>query len=318
MKNKQSSKYWDDFKRREKETLVSLIENKPIKVRRVAVFITDKCNFNCDYCNVKFGCNTLSKNKFDDIVKKYGQDAIIHITGGEPSVVKWLYNYIEKTPNVKFHLNSNCFLNPPRNIKRLKVSLDTSNPEYFNSLVGRKNVFKKVIKNIQYACTYTTTSITYTLTRENYKDAPAFMEFCKTTFKGLYAVFFSVYKGNNKRFVFQKEDVDNFFDNIRYKLQDKMDSESLRLFRETIDEKFRLIQGIRFPESDLSKPCYLSLSERVFDAQGNEFRCSHLYRDGICHVTSKKHNKCLYGCNRRLVKFNQDIEKRLKNQIIST
>ncbi len=132
-------------------------------------------------------------------------------------------------------------------------------------------------------------------------------------------MFFSIYKGSNPSFILSKWEVDDFFSYIKPQLQNEMDKESLSLFNETIDEKLRLLQGVRFPENDLNKPCYLSMSERVFDYKGNEYCCSHLFRDKIltqfnsCDPLSfKKHKKCLYGCNRRLIKFNEDVELGLK------
>ena len=91
-----------------------------------------------------------------------------------------------------------------------------------------------------------------------------------------------------------------------------MDKESLSLFQETIDEKIRLIQGVRFPENDLALPCYLSLSERCFNWNVEMGTCSHLFRDGIRESEcGRKHKSCKYGCNRRLVQFNQLVHSSL-------
>jgi hypothetical protein len=69
---------------------------------------------------------------------------------------------------------------------------------------------------------------------------------------------------------------------------------------------------VRFPENkDLFIPCYLSMSERVYDWNEEKFNCSHLYRDKICHKDTKKRLQCSYGCNRRLVKFNEEVKKLL-------
>jgi MoaA/NifB/PqqE/SkfB family radical SAM enzyme len=309
-----SSKYWDDFDRRIQETVNCIKTGKTVPIRRLAVFITNKCNFKCAYCNVNQDKNELSIEQFDNLVQRYGQTAIIHITGGEPSTVKWLYKYIDSTPDVRFHLNSNLLLTPPRNIKRLKVSLDSKNEKYFNSLVGFPGAFNRVVSNIKRASSYVVASITYTLTRENYKDAPEFMRWCRKEFPDLYAVFFSVYKGNNPRFAFTKDVAGDFFNNIKPKLQTEMDLESLSLLNETIDEKFRIMQGVRFPENRQNIPCYISMSERVVDWFNNIYNCSHLYRDNITQRGNNKCQKCLYGCNRRLVSFNEEVEKRLRRQ----
>lgn len=305
-----SSKYWDDFDRRIAETSICLKSGTPIPIRRVAVFITNRCNFKCDYCNVSQSPMEMSRNKFSEIVGKYGNEAIIHITGGEPSVVKWLYDYIDTTPNVRFHLNSNMLLPPPHNLKRLKVSLDTRDSDYFDKIVHYKGAFNRVVANIKQACKSHCLSITCTLTKENYIEAPNFMRWCRRKFPDAYAVFFSVYKGRARRFAFDTESSEDFFGNIIPKLQAEMDTESLALLQETIDEKRRIISGVRFPEN-LAGKCYISMSERVVDFNGNIWNCSHLFRDGIYHSDNEKCSKCLYGCNRRLVAFNQQVERRI-------
>lgn len=306
-----NSLYWDDFERRIEETVNHIGNKTTLPIRRVAVFITNRCNFRCKYCKVNFASDELSEERFNQVVDLYGNDAIIHITGGEPSVVKWLYSYIENRKGIRFHLNTNAFLEPPSNIKRLKVSLDSFRENYFNELVGNKFAFKRVVNNIKEKSKSVVTSITCVLNKENYMDSPKFMEFCRKEFPNLYAVFFSVYKGDDKRFVFNEGDANTFFNIIRPKLENEMDKESLYLFKETIDEKNRILAGVRFPENKANKICYLSLSERVIDWKGNEYNCSHLYRDGICHKDSGKDVKCLYGCNRRLVMFNEEVERRL-------
>jgi MoaA/NifB/PqqE/SkfB family radical SAM enzyme len=306
------SLYWDDFKSRVTETVDCIKNNKPVPARRVAVFITNRCNFRCKYCNVAFNKESLSEEAFDNVVKKYGDTSIIHITGGEPSVVKWLYPYLTAHGDkYRFHLNTNAFIKPPyKSIKRLKVSLDSSDPVYWNDLVGHKGAFDNVVKHIKEAIPHTTTSITYTLNRQNYRDSVSFAKFVKKEFPGLYAVFFSVYKGTNVGFAWTKEDADDFFSNTLPLLKNELDEESLALICETIDEKIRLIQGVRFPENDKGQ-CYLSMSERVISPTGEEFMCSHLYRDKIMLKLPEKHEKCLYGCNRRLVQFNQEVKGKL-------
>lgn len=309
------SLYWDDFQKRIEETVQAVSVNKLPDIRRVAVFITNKCNFKCDYCNMGCTFGSLSKEKFESICDKYGKKSIIHITGGEPSTLSWLYPFIEsKDSAYRFHLNSNAYIAPPKNIKRLKVSLDSSNPDYFDSLVKVKGAFNRVVKNIKLASNYTVTSITCTLTKENYKNAPEFMRFCRAQFPKLYAVFFSIYKGDNTRFTFTPKEAGIFFNEVKPKLESEMNEESFNLLQETIDEKFRLINKKRFPENtNTSTPCYIAMSEKVYDWNGDEYKCSHLYRDKIKNNNASKHHMCQSGCNRRLIAFNEMVEAKLMN-----
>lgn len=303
------SLYWDDFSQRLAETVTCIKAGQPVPVRRVAVFVTQACNFRCSYCNMANKPRTMSKATFADIVDKY-PDAIIHITGGEPSVVGWLYPYIiERGWERRFHLNTNAYLQPPaRHIQRLKVSLDSCNPGYWDRLVGVPGAFDQVVKNIKLACKQTVTSITYTLTADNYTQAPQFIEFANREFPGLYAIFFSVYKGTNSRFKFAAWDIDRLFEVTIPAMKARLNDESAALLQETMDERRRLIEGVRFPDNNLDAPCYLSMSERVYGPNGVESNCSHLYRDGIIGTGSKKCSKCQYGCNQRLVQFNKLAE----------
>ncbi len=143
---RRESKYWDDFDRRIDETITALTLGLKPKIRRVACFITDICNFKCKYCNSIVAGTTMSQDIFERILAKYGGSAIIHITGGEPSTVSWLYPFLnENKDKFRFHLNTNCYIPPPASsVKRLKVSLDSCDENYWNFLVGR-NAFDKVV-----------------------------------------------------------------------------------------------------------------------------------------------------------------------------
>lgn len=309
-----NSRYWDDFKLRSAETINAINAQKKPPVRRVAVFITDKCNFKCLYCNHKNKQTTMGVNNFRKVVEKYGDSAIIHITGGEPSVVPWLYRFIKENGHkYKFHLDTNAYIKPPaRYVRRLKISLD-GDSNGWDCLVGRSGAFKAVVDNIKKSIPYTDVSITYTLTKNNYKNAINFAKFTNKHFKGLYAVFFSVYKGESNDYAMSNFDADVFFNATLPQLYNELEPESVALLKETIDEKRRLMRGVRFSQN-MSEPCYLSMSERVVSPEGDECTCSHLYRDGIYKKDESKHSKCLYGCNQRLVAFNQAIEEKLRQE----
>lgn len=308
------SLYWDDFSRRVDETVTALKSNCKPPVRRVAVFITERCNFRCEYCNAKASGKVLDQDAFTHIVHKYGKDAIIHVTGGEPSVVPWFYTWVrEHGNNYQIHLNTNAYITPPADsLRRIKVSLDSHNPEYWNALVNRTGAFERVVDNIIYASKRAVTTITCTLNHENFREVVPFIQFCQRTFPDLYATFFSIYKGTNQRFAITDEDASEIFDKYIPVMLRILDKESAALLSETIDEKRRLVQGVRFEQNINKKFCYLSMSERVISTGGFEYTCSHLYRDGINMSVPMKHDKCRYGCNRRLCAFNEEVERQLK------
>jgi len=307
------SKYWDDFARRVDETVLAIKNDKDPIVRRVACFVTDRCNFRCEYCNSDHNGEVMDKMTFLKMVAKYGDNAIIHVTGGEPSIVGWLYPFLEKNGDkYRFHLNTNAFITPPsKSVKRLKVSLDNTDAEKWDKIVGRKGAFEKVVANIKDACSETVVSITYTLSKKTFRDAINFAKFCNKEFPGLYAVFFSVYKGENVDYRFSDDEVNEFYNDIMPELLEELNDESRSLMLETIDEKRRIMEGVRFEQNSTSGICHLSMSERVISPSGEESTCSHLYRDGIMLDSPIKHEKCKYGCNRRLVAFNEEVCKQL-------
>ena len=307
-----NSKYWDDFELRARETVGCLDNHLTPPVRRVAVFVTQRCNFRCDYCNTKFEPKTMSERCFRETMAQYGREAILHITGGEPSVVPWLYPLIEENSGwCRFHLSTNAYIMPPyRHIKHLKVSLDSPDEKYWNKLVGR-DAWRTVVDNIAEASEHTVTSITYTLTAENYRQALDFSKFARKEFPSLYVLLFSVYKGNDLRFKFAPGQVDDFFGRVYPCLLEGLNKESAALMRETLSEKRKLLAGVRFPENNLDEPCYLSMSERVIGPDGVESFCPRLYRDGIIGTGSKKCPQCQYGCSQQLVDFNNLISNRL-------
>jgi sulfatase maturation enzyme AslB (radical SAM superfamily) len=338
------SKYWDDFERRITETTKAVEENINPPLRRVCLHITSKCNFNCNYCNEIHKNKTLPKSIFTKIVEEYSQmgGGILHITGGEPSTVKWLSKAIIDSPeNIVINFNTNAFkmlepINVYNRINRMKISLDTCNPSYFNGLVHKKRAFEVIVENLQKLQNINKTkdiSITYTMTKQNYKNIPDFLEFYYDKLPYLYAIFFSTYKGNNPDFVFTDEDIVFFWENIVPKMKDifiqNKDTESLWLFKNSYN-KNTLQAVIRFPENTTTQ-CYLSMSELVIDENGDTWRCSHLFRDKVIksglnikdfdldyihqNLILEKSPKCLYGCNLKLVNFNKQVENNLQNYI---
>lgn len=309
-----NSKYWDNFQKRADTTVKCVKECRPVPVERVAIFVTNRCNFRCKYCNVAFNTKELSQLQMIGVLEQFGTSPIYHITGGEPSVVKWLYPFLEANgERFTFHLNTNGFITPPAaRVKRLKISLEGVD-ETWDRMVNYPGAFQKVVDNIKKSIPLTTVSITYTLSRATYRQSVDFARFARREFPELYATFFSVYKGKNPEFAWDEESSREFFEDILPTLRGELDEESRNLIDETLDEKRRLIQGVRFPGNcDMTKPCYLSMSERVVSPDGQISTCSHLYRDGIFQTGFEKHEKCRYGCNQRLVMFNDEVERKLE------
>lgn len=345
-------KYWDDFERRVVETVKAKNGGTVPPLRRISVHITNGCNFGCSYCNEAHFPKSISFDTFAKLVSEYSEmgGGIVHVTGGEPTVVKKFPEYIRETAkyqNVRFHLNTNFFSSVMsddlfKHIDRLKVSLDSAQPQYFNNLVQRKNAFEVVTSNldrlhelIKRGEVSTIVSLTYTVTKENYSHIPEFLEMYETRWPLFYASFFSSYKGTNQRFVLNQPDIDDLFNNIVPEIdritENYGDYETQKLFHASHEERTFKTSN-RFPEVK-STECYLQLSELVIDENGDLSNCSHLFRDNapktgvnlrdghlrdlFTAVKSVKHPvpmhpACLYGCNKKLTTFNDVVKFQLQ------
>lgn len=344
-------KYWDDFERRVVETTAALSVGELPPLRRVSLHITNACNFGCSYCNEIHQPKSIAFEPFAKMVSDYSEmgGGIVHITGGEPTVVKNFPAYIReagKYDNISFHLNTNFYSQVMSNdlfkyISRLKVSLDSASPEYFNDLVRRKRAFEVVTGNldrlhqlIASGQAQTIVSLTYTVTKENFKRIPEFLEMYERRWPLFYATFFSSYKGTNPRFVLNAADTEHLFNVIVPEMDrittEHSDTETKMLFHASHETRtFGIID--RFPEVRVT-PCYLQLSELVIDEDGDISNCSHLFRDnapktgmnirdghlGDLFKRAKQaehavpiHPACLYGCNKKLTTFNTVVEQQL-------
>jgi len=348
---KYGMKYWDDFERRASECVKCILNNEYPPIRRISIHITNICNFKCQYCNEYHQTKTMEFQMYSKIIREYSEigGGIIHITGGEPSTIKNFMDYItesSKYNNIDFHLNTNLYRNVIPDdlfkiIKRLKVSLDTSDANYFNHICGVKNAFEKVTENLDYihdlikrGITDTLVSLTYTVTRQNFRLILGFLRMYYKRWPKFYATFFSSYKGINSNFVFQDSEIEELFNVIVPKMNEMTnqynDHETKMLFNMS-HGKETFIQGDRFPNNS-KIPCYLCLSEMCIDEDGYIWNCSHLFRDKIPntglnvmddHLSSVAKQakrgisipvspKCLYGCNKKLMTYNMKVHENLQ------
>lgn len=347
-------KYWDDFERRASETTQCLLKGNKPQIRRMSLHVTNGCNFRCSYCNEHHQTKNMPFEMYSKILREYSEigGGIVHITGGEPSIVHQFIEYIKestKYDNIDFHLNINFYKNIIPNdsfhiIKRLKISLDTSDKNYFNIICNVHNAFERVTKNLDHlneliekGITDTLVSLTYTVTRQNFRGILDFLKMYYERWPHFYATFFSSYKGTNPDFVFNDLEIKEFFNEVVPKMneitQSHNDNETKMLFKMSHGEE-TFIQGDRFPDNKII-PCYLCLTELCIDEDGDIWNCSHLFRDKIpstdvnimdghlsevskkakdC-ITTPVHSKCLYGCNKKLVTYNRIVFDQLSKNI---
>lgn len=170
----------------------------------VELFLTDRCNLNCKFCEVSYRdecsidvqdeMNWQTINRIIDESSDLGVESFF-ITGGEPAVrtdilIKTMKRI--KSLDMYGHLVTNGTMLSEGQIEEIvksgfdniMISLDSPNPDVFNYLRGGK-VFSEVKKNIELFTKYKgkydtnkpTITITSVLTEVNYETIPEFISF---------------------------------------------------------------------------------------------------------------------------------------------
>lgn len=342
-------KYWDLFDKRAGETITAIERGALPQLRRLSLHVTNRCNMNCSYCNEHHTASEMQYDAFSKLVREYSSmgGGVLHITGGEPTVVKFfdqIFPLVAEYPNVDLHINTNNLkrltVDQYRLINRLKISLDTSDAEYFNKITRVKDAYERVTANLDFIHNEVvipygkpTVSLTYTVTRQNFRQIPEFLEMYYERWPKFYAVFFSSYKGVGNEFLLNDEEVAELFDEIvprmRQLTEQYGDLETKVLF-DTAHDKETFDPRERFPVNK-ELPCYIQMSEIAINEVGDVWNCSHLLRDQIpptgvniadghlvdviaaakeqfCVPLAKE---CLFGCNRKLQTFNAYVQDKL-------
>lgn len=297
--------FWDRMAERESETVSALKSGKVPKIFRFAMHLTSACNLRCQYCNEGHKPDVMNRDLFHNTALLAGVNGTLHVTGGEPMIVNWLEDEIQSLYGVtRFALNTNLTIRPKEKtceaLFRVKTSLDDYDAERWNKLVGG-NVFNKVCDNIKYVSNLVKyTSVSYTATHRNAERVERFIDFCYKNFPSLYSLSISFYKGNSEMALTSK-DIE-----VISRACEQLDANSRRVFFET-----HKLTGNYFPDN-LTRPCYLSLTERLYDCYGTEYYCSHMFRDKVKAPGKPGEEQCcVTGCNARFNAFNKKIQDAL-------
>lgn len=147
-----------------------LIDPHGRKFPYLRLSITDICNFSCDYCLPEgYQCTHknpfLSLNEIKNTVQAFAELGThkIRLTGGEPTLRKDFIDcikIIKATPGIKqialttngYKLKENIKQWVNAGLTHLNVSVDTLDPNLFNSLTGH-NRLKEILEGIDTALT---------------------------------------------------------------------------------------------------------------------------------------------------------------------
>lgn len=289
--------WWDRMQERIEETILAYKENRKPDIIRYAIHITSNCNLSCPYCKESKKGKYMDRELFKKLCYKAGSKGVVHITGGEPMTVPYLEEEIYNLRGItRFTLNTNMLILPKRDalksLFKIKTSLDTYRPQSSIIMDNIKQV-SKVVSNI---------SICYTATHENINQLTDFIIHQKKELPFISLMSVSFYKGHNKKLILTQDDISRLFD-----MAENLDDASKKVFTETHSK-----EGNFFPEN-LRIPCYLSMTERLYDENGDEYYCSHLFRDKVSAPGHPgKDGHCVTGCNKRFAEYNKEIHGRIK------
>jgi len=138
---------------------------KRLKIRHIWIFLTDKCNLNCDYCffSDRKGGKTLTFSQLLSLLEKLPKNKKhdFVISGGEPllcwNLTRKLIAYIrEKYSQSEITLQTNMFFLSNARIEVLKENDVVVEPgidgDYFTNFRHRRGItednFKKCLKNL--------------------------------------------------------------------------------------------------------------------------------------------------------------------------
>jgi len=343
-------KYWDLFDKRAGETITAIHENQLPQLRRLSLHITNRCNMNCSYCNEHHTASEMRFDAFSKLVREYSEmgGGVLHITGGEPTVVKFfddIFPLVSEFNNIDLHINTNNLkqltIDQYRLIKRLKISLDTADASYFNEITRVRDAYERVTSNLDFIHDNVvipyggpTVSLTYTVTRQNFRQIPEFLRMYYKRWPKFYAVFFSSYKGVGDDFLLDNNEVKELFEDIVPQLRalaDEYDDTETKVLFDTAHDVETFDPRERFPINK-ELPCYIQMSEIAINEVGDVWNCSHLLRDQIpptginiadghlkdvISLAKKQFSvplakECLFGCNRKLQTFNKYVQDNLE------
>ena len=137
--------------------------------RKVRISVTDRCNFRCNFCMPLNPTwlphdELLTYEEIARLVKILSTMGVnkVRLTGGEPLVrkdIEQLISYISSIPDVKsLSMTTNGFLLAEKakklresGLQSVTISLHSLKPDRFENIVGRKDVFSKVLNGIEEA-----------------------------------------------------------------------------------------------------------------------------------------------------------------------
>lgn len=184
----------DKFKKHFKSFLYNRYLNRENSIYHTIISVTSRCPFGCFYCSAEsFSKGDLDRNDLIKILEKLKKEGVsmVSFTGGEPLLVEYLPEVIEKfSEDFIFTIfTTGLGLNKER-VKKFKesglfgfaFSLDTYDRDEFNKIRGHNKAFDIALEGIKLSKEqgiYTMIHLVGTGDKANYNFLDRFFKFVK-------------------------------------------------------------------------------------------------------------------------------------------
>lgn len=266
-------------------------------VTRAEIILTNRCQLKCVYCKQQLEQACYEKNIDHDVLMNTIEQWLkngcrfLHFTGGECTLNPHLADYVELAAGygaeVTLSTNAVSDLAIYENLIRkgancFHISLDTFDPNKFDSQVGVKGSFERVIKVINL--------ITKMRDEEHY-NTRLILNVCITpaTFDTIVDIvkFMLSLKPNDIKLIPMSQ-LKSRWGEYEEKYEKEMKSKLLDMIPDTYEYnmlKSRIQYLVKpifrgYNNKRVVPPCYLSQDERTIDPEGNYYGCYINYREG--------------------------------------
>jgi MoaA/NifB/PqqE/SkfB family radical SAM enzyme len=189
-------------------TLIKAIINhfyKPTFPLGVVLYLTDKCNLNCSFCDIGIAnkqasgrtARELSTVQIDKILTAMKSLAVntMYITGGEPFISKNIWYLLDRCSNNKIEVEGITtngtvldklseeqirILNSAH-VKKILISLDYADSRKHDAFRGQKGLFNKIMTFLNSSQSNSINAkycISTVISKENYDELSSIVELC--------------------------------------------------------------------------------------------------------------------------------------------
>lgn len=284
--------YWNSFKTRITKQRISRMRGTLPGLERIAICLTETCNFRCAYCNKK-GNKEMDLGMIIKLLEASSSlgARYLSLTGGEATAYNNLTQVIQEGNKKGFSIviSTNGSFGDSllktfiaSELAGVNISLDAVNPETHDELVGVKNSWSRIVHNISELSKRKHVWVNSMVTNKNYTDIGERLAGFAKLFPSIIDVQLIAPRNYPRGYLNQLQ-IDTFYNLIK-----TIDSDVLKRFPMAalklpllfgFDDKSnnQASKGIYCFPVDVT-PCYLTLEELHFAPRG-VYNCVLLQRE---------------------------------------